>query len=986
MAIERQAVQGLQQVQSQGAPRASMIQSRVAGAPTLSQKSGLLDSLLNVAGSAAAVATQVMNTTIEEDKIIQYDRNLRGLLPTDDATVGGRRAHMLVNLQNRTDEVVARLQDDATRFQGTDEEWEEHMLSYQRALREEVALNYPELADDKDTAKTITTALMEKQPQVFAARATSKLKNEAQERASSLESRVLSMTEGLEGENLTGMLHQLQREAVAMQITKPEYESLIVNIAMERAAAGDASMIEATKGIKDANGVSLYSRNGKLMAAEVQAARTATSLDQVGLYETKSVIENGLLGDEITWSEFLNQARVQNEATGGSAWSEAEITALYNKKAKMAGEEAKSQGFLAALSGESPAGLRDFSEKERKDGAKVLRARSNELAEAEIQRLGLTGEQAENLRGQYEQQRYMIMAKNALKDPVAGERFESLMLMTPEHLKTMTEEPEAMQTLMRMYQSLPSTGRDAVMGEKEHAFADNYERALRMGYNPGQAIQFAQDAAKSTRLSSETLKNLNKVTEGVVSEVASGGWSFGDNMSDLGKDLMMQEATQIALAKKQAGFSDESIERDMKAYLESQYTQTQEGFFKSGVLVKGVKDNSALGAAINTNPADTATALKQYLTNNKEKFLDDAAGFSEEEMYFDIDQKKGTFVVRAGTGRVPVTSARPLSEIDGQKLIEQQYEEAKKLRDENKAAFEEQMMKRGSWGSSNSERYKKSANVTFNELSKTGLSEFFMSSAFASGTNLPTNFEFNHQKNNETFYDYVAKQENSINAGFNRLAGTYEPYDSDTKTAGTDTIGFGHKLTRTEKRNGYIEIDGQKVPYQRGSSQLTPELARKLLEQDVKAHVPNTSDWKLQFKDMHPSVQRGLQDLAFNLGRGGIDKAPKALAAFQSGKITDGFIHMLATASENGKRSTGLLVRRAEAYNMANETSGIPKIVKVEANEDGSMRVKFDGSMDIGFISADIRNKISEDGWLTVYGSKKGALHPRSRPGTINLK
>lgn len=982
MAIDRQAIQGLQQVQSQGPARASMVQSRVAGAATVNSGS-LLDDILSVAGDAAKVATNVMNTVVEEDKIRQYDRNLRGLMPTEDATTGGRRAHMLVNLQNRSNEMTQRLKDEATRFQGSDEEWEEQVITYQRAMREEVALNYPELAGDKDTSKLITSVFMENHPQVFAARAGAKLQQESVERTTALQSRVLSMTQGLQGEELTGMLHQLQQDAVAMQITKPEFEGLVVSTALEKAAIGDSTMIEATKGILDANGVSLYARNGKLMQAEISADRTRASLDQVGLFEAKSGIEGKLLAGELSWDEFLKQADAQNKATGSTAWSESELSTLYNKRAKDSAEGMVMQEWLARGEQDSPLGLQDISTKERKDYAEYLRTEMASLADKEIAATGANGEQAEAIRGKYEQQRLLHMAKNVIEDPVAKERFESLMQMSPENLKAMTSEPEAMQTLLRTRDSLPETGLRAVLGDKAWAFTENYERALRMGNNPGQAIAFAQNASRGEKLQSSTLKELNKVTETVVDSVASGGWTFGDNMSDLGRDLMAQEANQIALAMKQAGHSNETIEREMKSYLSNQYTQTQEGFFKSGVLVKGVQSSAELGKSIGTNGTDAAAAMSQYISVNKEALLDAAgAGMEEKDLYFDIDQKKGTFVIRAGSGRVPVTMAAPLSSLDGQALLREKYETEKKSRDENRAAFEESMMKRGAWGSSTTSKYQKSADVTIDKLSKTGVSEFFMSSAFANGADLPSNFEFGYDKKNDSFYDYVAKQENPANVGYNRAAGSYEPY----KDAHGESVGFGHFITDTERKNGYIVVAGNKVPFTKGSSQITPAIAQKLLRQDVKSHKPSTTGWKTPWDQLHPATQRGLMDLSYNLGKGGIANAPKAEAAFKSGKLTDGFIHMLSTASEGGKRSPGLLVRRADAYNLANEGNGLPKIKQVETNEDGSMRVRFDGEMSGAFVSKDIAGKIGKDGWMTVYPAKGNALVANAKTGVINIK
>lgn len=166
---------------------------------------------------------------------------------------------------------------------------------------------------------------------------------------------------------------------------------------------------------------------------------------------------------------------------------------------------------------------------------------------------------------------------------------------------------------------------------------------------------------------------------------------------------------------------------------------------------------------------------------------------------------------------------------------------------------------------------------------------------------------------------------------------------------------------------------------------MTVTQARALLEQDVKAHKPSTEGWSTSFDQMHPATQRGLMDLTYNLGKGGIKNAPKAEAAFKAGRMTDGFIHMLSTASEGGKRSPGLLVRRAGAYNLANENNGLPKITKVETNDDGSMRVKFSGEMSPAFVSKEIGGEIGKDGWFTVYGPKKNALVTNAKSGVINV-
>ncbi|ELO70647.1 hypothetical protein SEEE4220_02042, partial [Salmonella enterica subsp. enterica serovar Enteritidis str. 543463 42-20] len=188
------------------------------------------------------------------------------------------------------------------------------------------------------------------------------------------------------------------------------------------------------------------------------------------------------------------------------------------------------------------------------------------------------------------------------------------------------------------------------------------------------------------------MKELNDEVDGVVSDVASGSWlTRGDNMSDMGRDLMLEEANQIARSMKVAGHNNDTIKRHLKSFLQNQYTQLSEGFFTQGVLVKG--DVRTLGDTIGANQKDVPTVLRQYLDNHKQALLDASGGMEEGDLYFDVDSKRGMFTIRAGSGRVPVTPAMPLSEIKGQDLLKEHYEKAVKERDEAKKNFEANQMR-----------------------------------------------------------------------------------------------------------------------------------------------------------------------------------------------------------------------------------------------------------------------------------------------------
>jgi hypothetical protein len=118
------------------------------------------------------------------------------------------------------------------------------------------------------------------------------------------------------------------------------------------------------------------------------------------------------------------------------------------------------------------------------------------------------------------------------------------------------------------------------------------------------------------------------------------------------------------------------------------------------------------------------------------------------------------------------------------------------------------------------------------------------------------------------------------------------------------------------------------------------------------------------------------------MGKGFLKENPTANAWFKQGDYNAGFIQLLTASNENGKRSKGVFVRRASAYNMANPGDW-PKIDKVQMGDDGSMAVKFTGNMDT--VNPNMRKLIGDDGWMLVKRGKEGSKHVRSKSGEVDL-
>ena len=78
----------------------------------------------------------------------------------------------------------------------------------------------------------------------------------------------------------------------------------------------------------------------------------------------------------------------------------------------------------------------------------------------------------------------------------------------------------------------------------------------------------------------------------------------------------------------------------------------------------------------------------------------------------------------------------------------------------------------------------------------------------------------------EDFKNLIKQKENGGRKGFDSKSKTWKPHKS--AEGGTDTIGWGHKLTAAEQAGGYVIIGEEKVPF----AQLTEDKNNILFEQD----------------------------------------------------------------------------------------------------------------------------------------------------------
>lgn len=117
---------------------------------------------------------------------------------------------------------------------------------------------------------------------------------------------------------------------------------------------------------------------------------------------------------------------------------------------------------------------------------------------------------------------------------------------------------------------------------------------------------------------------------------------------------------------------------------------------------------------------------------------------------------------------------------------------------------------------------------------------------------------------NKSFVELIKQEENSIKMGFNKVTQTW--FSHVSLEGGTDTIGYGHKLTTLEDKQGAIIINGNKVSLSRG---LTDEQVDDLLLQDLSKHESIAKrHFGKAWETMSRSVQLLAVEISFNITNG----------------------------------------------------------------------------------------------------------------------
>lgn len=312
----------------------------------------IFNTLLQASGQTMDAVGKEATRKMEEDKTLQTMRFYQGMAPTDDATVAGYRAHAVLGMQNSVLTQTARLKKEAETFTGTDEEWEDKVRDSHRSIVDTAFASHPDLKQDPDTLKAITTIYGEQVPQIAAARIGAKLSMDHEKRLTDLADNIRLRSDGLKPDEMVATLNGVMTDASdAMQLSVKDREKVLTTLAIEKAKQGDLTYLNYTKQYKGNASTSLFDRDATLQAAEKVGQTVYSQQHQDAVAGQKVALEQRLFNHELTWDQFVAEGQKINVALGGTgqlAYDSTQFISEYHKLSALDAKENKDKPWMHA--------------------------------------------------------------------------------------------------------------------------------------------------------------------------------------------------------------------------------------------------------------------------------------------------------------------------------------------------------------------------------------------------------------------------------------------------------------------------------------------------------------------------------------------------------------------------------------------------------------------------------------------------------------
>lgn len=309
----------------------------------------IVDSLVNFAGVAGDIYVTETNKKIEADKIVQTARASRGAVPTNDATMAGKRAHSAVAIKSKMLKRQADLSDLAKKDL-TDDQWNSFLSDAYADVDKEMMSEYEDYSTDADMQKIAALTFREMTPQLEAVRAGYQKEREIQGRQNEVADTMISMA-NLDKKN--GMqtppdvyVQAVDRMFGPLQLTQAQKEDAIVDAALRTQSP---SLIAMTKEWKGKRKTSIYDRNGKIQALDKKLKENALINMGTDFEIAQMSMTNDFMAGKMTANELIGATRQLRAKSGNRYPPKGYLSTTMGKAQKAREEQAELMAGVQAL-------------------------------------------------------------------------------------------------------------------------------------------------------------------------------------------------------------------------------------------------------------------------------------------------------------------------------------------------------------------------------------------------------------------------------------------------------------------------------------------------------------------------------------------------------------------------------------------------------------------------------------------------------------
>lgn len=578
-----------------------------------SRATRLLGTLTKVLPAAAKEYEAALDKKIESDKLLQESRAALGQEPTNDATVAGAKAHELVDTRNAAVVSAYQLQEDAKTFEGTDEEWEQHVLATQNNL---MAM----IGNDKD-AITIAGSVFQKE---FGKAALNRYKAKQEQHQTKLyQTNINSLHLATQGDftpvqirqNLSKVLDEMHLQGASEATIRKS----IVDAAITQSELNDLTLIDYTKEM------GLFQQEPGLARAERQAQTRITGQVSGELAIAKqSAIDRMIADDSMTFEQWARYAGSLKEPTGKSAFSESELRSTWEKQQKAKDDEFDASRYFAQSMKRmideqtTPVGF-EYLDKKQTAAVIALYDQTFEQMEAkEIAQLQDPNQQAE-VKQKYAYNKARWLTENGIQDEKWVNEFKALEAFSGELQEDKLPDGVAI-ALSRMDDLSESPGAiQAHATDKQIAIYDGFKKGLRVGLPAPQAYAEAWRNAqlKPVELRGDERKKFDKQVRKAVEADLDHNW-LSRTFLGAPQAVSKQQSSQIqeAVGARARMLLNANVEPDVavsRAMAEFNDTHFQ---LSSGAVVYGNRTNVSRMMGVAADKVDgLITAFPQAIVD-----------------------------------------------------------------------------------------------------------------------------------------------------------------------------------------------------------------------------------------------------------------------------------------------------------------------------------------------------------------------------------